>query len=251
VSLVSTPAILLRAHPYSETSQILRFLTESHGIQSVMAKGIRKRGGKGGGSISTFAQGELTLYLRDNRELQTFKDFSTARWRRELAAHPLRMAAASVLAELVLQHSGSDASPGLFRHMEGSLDLLGVEAREALVPLLLTRLWSLIGEMGYAPVLRECVECGRGLSQEEMARFDFPSGGLRCGDCQGDTRGPRIGPGARAQLAELLDGDVPENLRRPRAHLRLVSDFVTYHISGGTPLRSMEVLYTLIPTTHA
>jgi recombinational DNA repair protein (RecF pathway) len=44
---VGTPAILLRAHAYGETSRILRFLTESHGLLSVMARGVRGKTGKG------------------------------------------------------------------------------------------------------------------------------------------------------------------------------------------------------------
>ena len=251
MSLATTPAILLRTHPYSETSQILRFLTESFGVQAVMAKGVRKKGGKGGGSLSTFSQGELTLYIREHRELQTFRDFAPSRVRRGLASHPLRLAAASVLAELALQHSGSDANPGLFHRLGQGLDLLEVAEFGELIPSLLALVWSLVAELGYAPVLVSCVECGRALEAEEMTRFDFASGGLRCPDCQVGAQGPRIGPGARAQLSELTRGLPPEGLGRLRAHLRLASDFVTYHISGGTPLRSMEVLYTLIPKDHA
>jgi hypothetical protein len=43
----------------------------------------------------------------------------------------------------------------------------------------------------------------------------------------------------------LLDGEVPVDLLRPETHLRLASDFITYHISGGQPLRSLTFLANL------
>ena len=80
-----------------------------------------------------------------------------------------------------------------------------------------------------------------------MARFDFAAGGIRCPRCAHDQVGPRLGPGARAQLLALLGtGDPLPSLDRPRAHLRLLSDFVTWHLSAGRPLSSFEVLAGLL-----
>ena len=69
-----------------------------------------------------------------------------------------------------------------------------------------------------------------------------------CGDDASgpeDVVGPRLGPMARSQLSTLLSGEVPEGFRRPGTHLRLASDFITYHISGGQPLRSLQFLSNL------
>ena len=105
--------------------------------------------------------------------------------------------------------------------------------------------------MGYAPEVDGCVICGRELEEEELGRFDFASGGLRCPGCVEGPVGPRLGPKARTQLRALVQGGGAGELVRPRAHLRLVSDFITYHISGGMPLRSLGVLATLVPKDHA
>ncbi len=246
-----TPAILLRSYPYSETSQILRFYTEGFGMVGALARGTRKSGGRRGGSLSTFAQGELTLHFRDNRDLQTFREFAPSHSRRGLAQHPLRLAAASVLGELILQHAEGEGSPTLFHGLAEGLDALEVEPMDSILTCLLVSLWGLIGVLGYAPVLTGCVECGRGPGEDELFRFDFAAGGLRCPECQEGVQGPRLGPVARDQLAGLLRGSCGGALQRPRAHLRLVSDFITYHISGGTPFRTLEILATLLPETHA
>jgi DNA repair protein RecO (recombination protein O) len=252
VSLVTTPAILLRTHPYSETSQVLRFYSRDMGVLAVLAKGVRKAGGRRGGGPSTFGQGDLTLFHRENRELQTFKEFSPGPGRkRGLGRDPLRFAGASVLGELVLQHAGSDRNPGLFSLLSAGLDAVDVAEEEGLITMLLREVWSMIRELGYAPSIERCVACGGGLGREEVGRFDFAEGGTRCPRCQEGSHGPRLGPHARKQLESLLQGNLPADLQRPKAHLRLASDFITYHISGGAPLRSLQVLETLIPKDHA
>lgn len=252
MSLVTTPAVLLRAYPFSESSRILRFYSQALGVVGVVARGVRKTEGQRGGSLSTFGEGALTLYVKEGRDLQTLKDFAPTTPRNGLARDPLRLAGASVLGELILQHAGGEENPGLFAALCQGLDAVEAESRDNLVVRLLMETWGLVRELGYGPVLRSCVTCGRGLEKEVLGRFDFAAGGLRCPACQEEgPSGPRLGPVARDQLAQLVAGEFRGELRRPRAHLRLVSDFVTYHISGGTPLRSISVLATLIPKDHA
>jgi len=251
VSLLSTPAILLRSYPYSETSQTLRFYTESQGVLGAIARGVRKTGGRHGGVLSTFSEGILNIQFRENRVLQTFRDYSPLKDRTGLASDPLRLAGASVLGELILKHAESEGHPALFGGLGQGLDAMEREEIGALLPTLLVQLWSLIRGLGFGPLVQECVECGRVFQEEEMGRFDFGAGGLRCSSCQGEGLGPRLGPVGRAQLQALLDGEAPLELIRPRVHLRLASDFITYHLSGGTPLRSFSVLATLISGTDA
>ncbi len=57
--------------------------------------------------------------------------------------------------------------------------------------------------------------------------------------------GPRVGPVARAHLSELFEGRFTDELRKPRAQLRLLSDFVRYHVSDGKPLQSFTFLVGL------
>lgn len=251
MSVVTTPAILLRSHPYSETSRILRFYTRDAGVVAALARGIRKSGGKMGGPERTFGEGRLTFYHKDTRDLQTYQDFFLENPRRGLSTHPVVFAGASVLGEVVLQHAGSDSNPGLFLALSQGLDRLEASPPESILPRILSELWALVVELGYAPAVEACVICGQELEKEELGRFDFAAGGIRCPRCQEGNQGPRLGPRARDQLQRLIRGNLEGELIRPRAHLRLASDFVTYHISGGTSLRAIKVLATLIPRDHA
>ena len=88
--------------------------------------------------------------------------------------------------------------------------------------------------------------CGAALGGDEVGRFDFSAGGVRCSACA--DAGPRVGPGARAQLRALVTGSaLGSPLAYARAHLHLLSDFVTYHVSGARPLGSFAFLSRMLP----
>lgn len=248
MALVCTRGVLLRSFPYGETSRILRFYTEELGTVGIMARGARKRDSKGGSGLETFAGGRLTLYVKESRGLQTLKDFAADRPRRGLARSVVRFGAASVVGELVLRHGGEAAAPALFGGLEQALDRLEAVEEENVLPALLSRAWSLVVMLGYHPVTDRCVLCGAALGSDAMARMDFDAGGLRCPSCQARPggMGPRVGPGAREQLDTLLRGQEAD-VTRPRAHLQLLSDFVTYHVSGTRPMDSFAFLAGLLP----
>lgn len=245
MAVVSTPAVVLRSFAYGETSLILRFYTEELGLVGAIAKGARRRGSKGGGAPATFSRGVLTAYVKSGRDLHTMKDFAQDRVRRALARDPVRFAAASVVGEIVLRHTGEERSPRLFGVLNQALDRLESVEDAELIPELLARAWSLVAEMGYLPGLDRCVRCGRPIEGEEMARFDLAAGGVRCSRCVEGDRGRRLGPGAREQLRDLVQGRTVDDLRKPRAHLRLLHDFVAYHLTEGRRLDSFRILEEL------
>ena len=245
MSVVSTPAVLLRSFNYSETSRVLRLYTKDLGLVSVMAKGVRRAGARGHGGLDTFSRGELTAYLRPTRDLQTFKEFAVEEAGGSLARDVLRFAGASVLAEIVLLHAGPDPSPQVFERLTNALRRIDAVPREGIIGAVLAEGWMLVTTLGYEPQIELCVHCGRTLGATEVLRFDFSAGGVRCSDCASDHSGPRVGPGARQQLAALLQGTAPEALGKPRAHLRLLHDFVTYHISGSKPLKTFRIFGSL------
>jgi DNA repair protein RecO (recombination protein O) len=256
VAPLTTRAILLRTHPYGETSLVLRFFTRELGTVGVMAKGVRSRGSKRGTGLETFASGDLILYVKETRDLQTFKDFTNVRQRRGIPRHLLKFAGASVVGELVYRHGGESASPALFDALESVLDRLEAAEEDAVVSTVLAAGWWLVANLGYHPVLDTCVRCGSELEDDTMGRFDFSAGGVRGPCCSGTpdgtgaVAGPRVGPGARAQLAMLVEG-APGPVTRPRAHAQLLSDFVTYHVSGTKPLESFRFLLGLLPADSA
>jgi DNA repair protein RecO (recombination protein O) len=243
---VSTRAVLLRAHPYGETSRVLRFLTEDHGLLGVMAKGVRGRGGKGGTTLSTFASGVLTAYIKPHRDLQTMQDFACTRLRGGLGSGLVRFAGASAVSELVLTHAESDPNPTLFHAIEAALDRLEEASAAMEATAALAGVWGVVVALGFAPELDACVRCGEPLDGDEVGRFSQSAGGVVCPRCAEGSQEPRVGPVARAQLRTLLEGSVSEPVTLPRRHLALLSDFVAYHVANR-PLRSLRFLGDALP----
>jgi DNA repair protein RecO (recombination protein O) len=243
---VGTPAVLLRGHDYGDTSRILRFYTRNHGLLSVVARGVRGRSGKGGAAVNSFASGELVAYIKPQADLHTMKDFTAARSRAALSLDILRFAGAACLAELVLSHAEQEPHPELFDRVEAELDRVEGVDREQVAPAILSALWRVTSAFGFAPELEACVLCGRPLDDRPLARFDFDAGGVRCESCGAGPVGPRVGPTARRQLRDLLEGRVPEDFGHPKRHLALVSDFMVHHVVSR-PLKTLAFLGDRLP----
>lgn len=243
---VGTRAILLRAHAYGDTSRILRFYTESHGLLSVVAKGVRGRSGKGALALSTFASGDLTAWVRPQRDLHTMKDFACSRLRSGLGASVLRFAGASAVSELVVAHTEQEPHPEVFYALESALDDLETAAEPTVGTVALAGGWRIVDAFGFAPELDACVRCGTSLEAGEVGRFDFAAGGILCAACGEGSAGPRVGPLARAQIHGLLGGPTAEPVTHARRHLALLSDFVAFHVAQR-PLKSLRFLGDLLP----
>jgi len=246
VAPVRTSAVLLRAHDYGDSSRILRFYTRDHGLLSVVARGVRGRSGKGTTTVVSFASGELTAYVKAHRDLHTMKEFTCTRLRESLGGEVLRFAGASAAAELVLAHAEQESHAGLFEAVEHALNGIEEAPSEGLPGTILAGLWTITEMFGFAPQLDPCVRCDTALEPDEVGRFDFAAGGVRCAECAEGAAGPRIGPIGRGELKALLMGEVPAGLTHTRQHLGLLSDFVAYHVVSR-PLKSLRFLGGVLP----
>lgn len=207
MALVTTSAILLRSHPYSESSRVLRFYTRDLGLVGVMARGVRRGASKGRGALGTFGEGTAVILVHETRELQSLREFAPRKARIGLAAHLQRLAGASLAAELVLRHAGQEPHVALYDLLSQGFDRLESAPSSGLATEALALGWSIVDVFGFGPELSACTGCGRPLDADEMARFDLDAGGVRCSTCGGAAGSRRIGPGARAQLARFLEGD--------------------------------------------
>jgi len=238
--------VLLRSHPFGETSRILRFYTRNHGLLSVMARGVRTRSGKGSTTLDTFASGELTAYVKAQRDLHTMKDFACTRSRGKLGTSVLRFAGASAVAELVVAHTEEEPHPEVFDALEGSLDALE-SVEEGQVPAAcISGAWRVVAAFGFAPELDACIRCGSLFGPDEMGRFDLAAGGALCPRCSEGSQGPRVGPVARDQLRALARGHLDVSVTHSRRHLALLADFIAFHVVPR-PMKSLAFLGELLP----
>ncbi|MEX2529584.1 MAG: DNA repair protein RecO [Gemmatimonadota bacterium] len=251
MSLLTVEGILLRSHAFSESSRILRFLTPGEGLLSVMARGVRKRSGKGGGGVETFDQASVVCSYRPDRDLHSARDVQVTRSRRGLASHMTRFAGASLVAELVLAHTLQEADPPLFEAVARALDALETAPLDALGGILLSAGWGILSHAGFPPSIDRCASCGAVIPEQGLLGFFEERGGILCGACsaagrQGEPSRTRLGPGARADLARLVEGDPPVPLRGAASHLGLLERFALHHFGATRPFRSVPLLRPLL-----
>lgn len=242
--LITTPAIVLHAFDYSETSRIVRLATREAGVQSALARGAKRSRSRFGSAFGLFAEGVAQLHVKEGRELQTLGAFDVTRVRPELGTDLGRFAGASAVAELVLRFGAeNEASESLFDALVAALD--GIAAAE---PALATEAalggaWHLVAELGFAPSVTSCGVCHAPVAAEDDLSFSLAAGGVLCGACAAGYAGGRVLPSeARACIETWSNagrvGALAE--RDARAHQRLLRLFLQQHVSDGRTLRAFD-----------
>ena len=236
---VRTPALVLHAFPYGETSRILRLLTPEYGLRSLLAKGARSPRSRFGGVLEPFTEGEAQFTLREGRELLTLSGFSLIRSRQGIGRNLTSFTAASLLAEIALRAGTEEPHPELFHFLRDALDRL-TEPTDSPAATALTSLWSLIGIVGFQPEMTNCVRCGRALADDEPSRFDVEGGGVACRTCR--VSGRLLPPAVRAQIIEMGRGEtVPVQPSDARVHGALLDAFLPAHLAPDRGLRSLAL----------
>ena len=241
MAVVTTDAVILQAFKYSDTSKILRLITRTSGLQSVIAKGALRPKGPFGGVLEPFAEGVATFHLKDSRDLHTLASFELSRSRQRLGSHLVQFGGASLIAELVLRSGIEEPDADLFDAVRSALDRIQEAPPNQVEATVLGETWTLIAQLGFAPALDECIGCGRSISPAEEVTFDYAAGGVRCSSCAAGMPGKLLPPHARSALLNLMQGE-HVHLERTSAHWQLLARFLAHHVLDGATLKSLTFL---------
>jgi DNA repair protein RecO len=69
MAIVKTPAVVLKADNYRESSKLITLYTQSHGKVRTIAKGVRNTKTRWGGALQSMAYLEAVFYFKENRTL--------------------------------------------------------------------------------------------------------------------------------------------------------------------------------------
>ncbi len=241
--LHTTPAVILHAFPYGETSRIVKLATRDFGVQSAMAKGARRPRSKFGASLETLSEGTAFLYIKPQRELQTLSQFDVMRQRPGLASDLKRYAAASAVAEIVMRFAPADPHPEIFDLLVAMLDLLSEAPASDAPAVSLVALWSMVAILGFAPSLDSCAVCG--VPVPEPSGFALNEGGFVCARCVRGLSVSKLSAPDCAALRAFVAGDpgpgrdLPD--RHLRAHRRLFIRFTGRHVNDGRALKALDL----------
>src|SRR5712664_263544 len=185
VSLVSTPAVVLRTYRYSETSKIVRLATRDYGVQSAIAKGVLRPRSPFGAALETLSEGVAQLYHKETRELQTLAAFDVIQLRRDLADDLGRFAGAAALSEVMLKMAPPAPLPAAYDAFTQGLDALAAAGPQQADAVAVRWLWLLVGVLGFAPQLDGCVRDGNAPPVSGTVAFSMAEGGVLCASCAG------------------------------------------------------------------
>lgn len=236
---ILTPALILHAFPYGDTSKILRLLTPEFGLRSLIAKGARNAKSRFGGLLEPFTEGEAQFNLREGKDLFTLAGFSLIRSRQGIGRDLAAFSGASLLAEIALRVGTEEPDPELYKFLVQSMDGLA-QPQDSAERIALSALWGLIGMVGFQPEMEVCVRCGRTLDPDEPSRFDVEGGGVVCRSCR--PAGRTLDAGIRHQVVQMSSGakvDVPSD--DFRVHGALLEAFLPAHLSPDRGLRSLTM----------
>jgi DNA repair protein RecO (recombination protein O) len=243
MALVTTPAIVLSALRYSETSKIVRLATRDLGVQSAIAKGALRPRSRFGAALQSLSEGQAQFLTKEHRELHTLTAFDLTRLHAGLAGAIDRYACASALAEVMLRFAPADPHPESFDMLRDSLGALESAPPESVDALGLRLLWRQVAVLGFAPSLEACVLDGVTVPAGGPLQFSTSEGGALCSTCATLHGATQLPENARIDLQSLLDpgGALPSlDARHAAAHRRLLARYIRYHLAEGAKLPALD-----------
>ena len=241
--LLETPAIVLSALRYSETSKIVRLATREFGVQSAIAKGALRPRSRFGAALQLLSEGQAQYLSKEHRELHVLAAFDLQLLHVGLAADLARYATASALAEVMLRFAPADPHPDSYDRFRDALHALEAAPGNEVEALGLRVLWHLVSVLGFAPSLDACVRDGTLLPEEGALPFSTREGGALCPSCAAQHGATHLPAGARADLVALLDPAAALPVlddRHGAAHRRLLARYVRYHLGEGAELPALD-----------
>lgn len=212
----TTAAIVMRARPFGETSQVIHLATPDHGMIAALVKGAHRPGPEFQGGIALGTVGKADLLRRPRAELELLRKFRIAEDLRGLRRDLGRFYGAShVLALLRAWMKPYLPAPALFRAAVTAL------RAQAAAPPERVGAWTAwfearaLAATGHRPQLEACAACGQALPENARVLFAAAAGGFVHDACAPPGPSRRLDPQERAGVLRLYTARLPELKRDP------------------------------------
>lgn len=191
--MIKSRAIILHRFPYSDSSWIVKALTEECGIVSFIVKGGKSKDSPFKGALDPLASCEVVFRENPHAELLFVKEASILNWHKNLRENLLYLAEAQVMAEIILRYAPQGVPlQEEFLLLEEALSQLNAgddSGREVTSPtsagnVFARFLLNICDLWGYHLDLTACSCCETALT-EPPADFQPETGALICKACLG------------------------------------------------------------------
>jgi len=251
--VIKTRAIVLHRFPYSDSSFIVKALTEESGIVSFIVKGGKKKESPFRGALDPLALSEVVFRQNPNTELQFIKEATLLDWHKNLRNDLLSIAKAQVITEMILRY----APQGVplqedFERLEQALsefnetcEISATSAESPSIKAAHTHKSNIFAQWlldtcdmwGYNLDLETCCRCGRTLNKP-AADFFPETGGFVCEACLGVER-PRARTETLQGLWALRNG---ERIEHPEFTENALLAYLRHHIGFLKEIHSIKFL---------
>ncbi|MYG94603.1 MAG: DNA repair protein RecO [Acidimicrobiia bacterium] len=206
VSLYRDQGIVITTHKLGEADRIVVFCTNAHGKVRAVAKGVRKTRSRFGGRLEPSSHVQLQLY-RGRSELDVVTQVDTVDQFRSMREDLVRLGKAMAMLEVVDRVGVDRASDSaLYRMLLGGLRTLNAGDSALMVPAFYLKL---LVHDGVGPEVEVCASCG---IMDDLAAFDYASGGVLCRSCR---RGSVLSYEALELMRMVLGGNLNVALALP------------------------------------
>jgi DNA repair protein RecO (recombination protein O) len=238
--------ICLRAVDYSETSQVVHFLTRNTGIVNLLAKGTKRPKSKSGGMVDLLAEGEVLFSCKNPETLGLLMEFSETVSRTTLRRDARRLNVSLYMIELVEKMlPEGDPHPPVFDLLHNTLERLS-QSDSPIEAVLGFFQWRFLRHVGLLGELSSCVGCGKTVMEippNAEIYFSSQQGGILCPACNDVTNEKfHLTPPCLSGISALLTITLGQKANLPESQGVEVNRLLGYHITHqlGKPLRMMK-----------
>ncbi len=177
MEVIKVEGIVVGETNYSESSKILRVLTDDYGIISVMSKGCRNLKSKLRGVSAIFSYGFFHIYYKSTG-ISTLVGVDTLNSFSKIMMDIDKISYATYILDLVEQVAKHSDTNGYFRILIDTL----IKINDGYDYTILTNIFELkmLDFLGIRPVIDSCSICG---SKNKIVTIDPTAGGYICQDC--------------------------------------------------------------------
>ncbi|ENH97501.1 DNA repair protein RecO [Gracilibacillus halophilus YIM-C55.5] len=187
---------ILKTHDYGETHKIVTLLTANAGKVGAIAKGAKKTKSRMAAITQPFIHGSYLIQLGSN--LATLQQGEVISSFRSIREDIFKTAFVSYLAELTDKLiDDKQFNPKIYHQLLHTVQRIDQEADAQVLAMIYE--WKMYKEAGFAPVIHQCVHCGK---REQFAGFSIAEGGVLCRRCQ--SMDPHFTP-LHEKLLKLLE----------------------------------------------
>lgn len=182
MSLVETEAIVLRSYKLAEADKIVICLTKDSGLVRGVARGARRLKSRFGASLESFTLASVCFFVKEGRELVSFKHAEIIRSYFGLAQDAEAFAGMDYMCGLAFEFAPPhEPNETLFRMTRACLDALADSPAQTQAVARYFEVW-LLKLAGFSPDVRACASCRRRFDEREPLYLNAESV-LRCGHC--------------------------------------------------------------------